>query len=86
MAAENSRVYGDPLPLNKWATLTIVATRKHTAVYVDGRLVGEQPQQMICPLRRYGSTDPAASFWGAIRNLRVYDRALTADEVGAAAK
>jgi hypothetical protein len=55
--------------------------RKHTAVYFDGKLAGEQKEQTICPLRRYGSSDPSASFWGSIRNVRVNDRALTAEEV-----
>ena len=81
MAAENSRVYADPLPLDCWVKVAVVATRRHTTVYVDGKLAGQQDQQMICPLRRYGSSDPSASFRGLIKNVRVYDRALTAEEV-----
>ena len=73
MAAENSRVYGEPLPLGQWVKVTVVATCKHTAVYFDGKLVGQQPQQMICPLRRYGSPDANNSFVGSVKNLRVYD-------------
>ena len=80
MAAENSRVYGDPLPLDRWVKVAILGERRHTAVYIDGKLAGQEPQQMICPLRRYGSTEATASFRGAIRNLRVYDRALTPEE------
>jgi hexosaminidase len=84
MAAENSRVYGDPLPLGQWVTVAVVATRNHTAVYFDGKLMGQQPQQMICPLRRYGSTDASESFLGVVRKLRVYDRALTPEEIAGA--
>ena len=81
MAAENSRVYGDPLPVDQWVKVVVVGTRKHTAVYFDGKLVGEQNQQMICPLRRYGSTDAGNSFIGSVKNLRVADRALNAEEI-----
>lgn len=77
MAAENSRVYGEPLPLDKWVHVTVVATHKHTAVYFDGKLIGEENQQMICPLARYGSTDSGNSFIGSVKNLRVYDHALS---------
>lgn len=76
MAAENSRIYGDALPLDTWVKVAVVATRRHTAVYFDGRLAGQQNQQTICPLKRFGSTDAAVSFTGSIRNVRVYDKAL----------
>lgn len=86
MAPENSRVYGDALPMNQWVRVAVVGTRKHTAVYVDGKLVGEDNQQTICPLKRYGSTDPKNSFAGSIRNVRVYDRAFSAEEIASAGK
>jgi hypothetical protein len=81
MAAENSRVYGAPLPLNKWVKVVVIATRKHTEVYFDDKLVGKENQQMICPLKRYGSPDAGNSFGGTVKNLRVYNRAFTHEEV-----
>jgi hexosaminidase len=81
MAAENSRVYGPSLPLDQWVQVTVVATRGHTAVYFDGKLIGQQNQQMLCPLKRCGSPDGANVFAGTIKNLRVWDRALSEHEV-----
>lgn len=76
MAPENSRVYGEPLPAGQWIKILVVATRRHTAVYLDGKLAGQTNVQALCPLACYGSIDPDNSFVGAIRHLKVYNQAL----------
>ena len=79
-----NRIYSDPLPLNKWTTITIVGQQRRTAVYINGEKVGESGEQMLCPLTRLGSAT-GQSFVGKIRNLKVWDRAMTAKEIGRAA-
>jgi hypothetical protein len=79
MCPENSRVYDEqPLTPGLWVKYTIVAEKRHTRVYRDGKLVGQSGGnvQSLCPLMRLGSPDPANSFVGAIRNLRVVDSAM----------
>ncbi len=84
-----SRVYGDPLPLKKWTAITIVGQQRRTTVYVNGQKVGESGEQTICPLARIGishrSMFSADAIEGKIRNLKVWDRVLTAKEIGRAA-
>jgi len=79
-----SRVYSEPLPLNKWTTITIVGQQRRTTVYINGKMVGESGEQMLCPLERFGSAT-GQSFVGKIRNLKVLDRAMTPKEIGRAA-
>lgn len=78
MGPENSRVYDEtPLPVGTWVKYTVVAEKRHTRVYRDGKLVGESRGniQSLCPLMRLGSPDAANGFVGAVRNLRVINRA-----------
>lgn len=84
LAGDVSRVYSEPLPLNKWTTITVVGERRRSSVYLDGKLAGETGEQMICPLARLGSKT-GNSFVGKIRNLKVINRALTPKEIGRAA-
>jgi hexosaminidase len=79
-----SRVYSEPLPLNQWTTVSIVGERGRTTVYLNGDKAGESGEQAICPLAQLGSKT-GNSFVGKIRNLKVYDRALSAKEIGRAA-
>jgi hexosaminidase len=79
-----SRVYSEPLPLNKWMTVTIVGNARNTTVYINGAKTGSSNNQMVCPLERLGSAT-GNSFVGKIRNLKVYNRAFTAKEIGRAA-
>ena len=73
---QTSRVYSEPLPLDKWVTLTVVGQRGKTVVYLDGKKTGESNNQMVCPLRWLGS-QTGHSFVGQIRNLKVYDREIS---------
>ena len=56
---------------------------------VNGQKVGESGEQTICPLARIGishrSMFSADAIEGKIRNLKVWDRVLTAKEIGRAA-
>jgi hypothetical protein len=86
MAPENSRVYSEPFPCGRWLKVMVIAEKRRTRFFLDGQLVKEYRVQAICPLARLGSPDAANSFVGAIRNLRIYDHALTAkDQVPPAA-
>ncbi len=80
VANDVSRVYGEPMSLNQWQTVTIIGERRHTTVFINGRKAGESGEQMICPLAQLGSkTDN--SFVGKVRNLKVYGRALGTNEI-----
>jgi len=70
-----SRVYTDQVPLNEWLHVTIIGDRGRTTVYFNGKKAGEQPKQMVCPLRWLGSKT-GNSFVGQIRNLKVHDRKI----------
>jgi hexosaminidase len=80
-AEELSSVYGEPLPLGTWVTLAIVGRPGATRVYLDGKLLGQQETQTLCPLAGLGSTTPEHTFVGRIRNLLVLDRALDEGEL-----
>jgi hexosaminidase len=84
LANDVSRVYSEPLPLNHWATVTIVGERRHTTVFLNGDKTGESTEQALCPLGQLGSST-GNSFVGKLRNLKVYNRALTPKEIGRAA-
>lgn len=75
-----SQVCSDPLPINQWVTVTVVGERRHTTVYLGGVKTGESGNQMVCPLDRLGSRT-GNSFVGKIRNLKVYDHAVTAEDI-----
>ncbi len=80
-ANDVSRVYADTPPLNQWTTLTIVGSKGHTTLYVNGKAAGEQNEQMVCPLATLGSKT-GHSFAGKVKDLAIYDRALSAKEIG----
>jgi len=67
-----SHIYGEQLPLNQWVTLKVVGERGHTSLYVNGQLVGQHNDQMVCPLAVLGSRT-GNSFVGKIRNITVLD-------------
>ncbi len=75
-----SRVCGPQLPLDKWTTITIIAERGRTSVYVDGNKTGETNNQMVCPLRHLGSLT-GQSFVGKVKNLIVWNRLIPVAQV-----
>lgn len=77
-----SRVYGDGLKLNEWVTLTFVGEARKTTLYIDGQKVGQSGDQMICPLMRLGS-ETGNSFVGKVRDVKVYNKAFSAEEISA---
>lgn len=76
LSKDVSRVYSDPLTLNHWTSVVIVGERGRTVVYLDGVKTGESNNQTICPLAELGS-QTGNSFVGKIRNLKVYNHALS---------
>ena len=83
LVADESRVYGPPLTPGEWQTVTVVATREHTVYYLNGVKTGESRKQAICPLAQLGSLT-GNSFVGQLKNLKVWNRTLTAKEIGRA--
>ncbi len=77
MGPENSRVYDEaPLPMGQWVKYAVIAEKRHTRVFRDGKLIGEtRGVQAICPLMRLGSPDAKNTFVGAVRNLKVVNKA-----------
>lgn len=72
---QTSRVYSERLPLDAWSKITIVAEQGKTSVYLNGQKTGESNNQMVCPLRQFGSKT-GNSFVGSIRNLKISGKAL----------
>lgn len=79
-----SQSSGVLLPLDEWATLTVVGVRGRNMIWLNGEMIAESNNQMVCPLGRIGGKD-GESFVGSIRKLRVVNRALSAKEIGRAA-
>lgn len=80
----------EPVPLGRW--VHVVGTHDNTTMrlYVDGKLVGELerlgavgPADGRLCIGAYGSGDTAHAFQGVLDEVRIYDRALTAEEVEA---
>jgi hypothetical protein len=75
--AESSRAVPQ---LNRWTRLIILGEHGKTTLIVDGVRIGEVNNQMVCPLRYFGSIY-GESFIGKIRNVKVYNRILSAEEI-----
>jgi hypothetical protein len=79
-----------PLELGRWQHLAYVLDSAGSRLYVDGALVGEGPTPATnrTPILGFiASIDGYRNlFHGALDELRLYDRALTADEVAALAR
>jgi len=63
-------VFDYKLPLNKKVTVKIVGDRKQTSLFVDGKLIGTEKLQMLCPLEYLGS-EKEEPFQGDIYNALV---------------
>jgi hypothetical protein len=81
--------FEDPVEAGVWIQVVGVADGTHTSIYRDGALrrsdsyVGKIiPAHGPAPLR-IGTRDFASFFLGSIRRLRLWNRALGADEVAA---
>ena len=53
-------------------------------MFIDGKLAGKFGDQMVCPLKRLGGS-AGNSFVGKVQDLRVWNRAFSAKEIGRAA-
>jgi hypothetical protein len=75
-----------PLPLNTWSHLAVTYDGSQLRLYVNGALVATKAQGGTIPvsagpLRIGGNSIWGEWFKGAIDEVRVYDRAVTPDEI-----
>jgi len=66
-------------PIGSWVHLTFVATETETRLYVDGVLMDTTPDSISCPMGQISSATRPVK--GIMDEVRIYNRALTADEV-----
>lgn len=64
--------FNGSFPIGKEVKLKIVATHNHTALYIDGQLVGEFDKQSLLPLLKLGSDD-GQNFRGLIQSMTLYN-------------
>ncbi|MGM9551149.1 MAG: LamG-like jellyroll fold domain-containing protein [Clostridia bacterium] len=86
---EEGKLSADPIEKGNWASIAIVMEGKTKRMYVDGALVGEVTSELIAS--SLGDTDrnylaksqysADSYFKGYIEDFRIYDKALTSDEV-----
>lgn len=66
--------FNGSFPIGKEVKLKIVAKHNHTALYIDGQLVGEFEKQSLLPLLKLGSDD-GQNFRGIIQSMTLYNYA-----------
>ena len=66
--------FNGSFPLGKAVKLKIVATHNHTALYIDGQLIGRFDKQSLLPLVRLGA-DNGGNFKGIIQSMTIYNYA-----------
>lgn len=78
-----------PLPLKRWTHLGAVWNERSVGLFLDGKPDGEYPLTTKAPIRRsgvvsVGSNPPGGHeyFGGMIGSVAIYNRALSAAEVG----
>lgn len=54
VAADTGKSSGKMLPLNEWATLTIVGEQNRYTLWLNGEKIAESPNQLVRPLRHLG--------------------------------
>ncbi|WP_296635647.1 glycoside hydrolase family 20 protein [Polaribacter sp.] len=65
-------VFDYKVPLNKKVKIKLIGEKGKTSMYVDGKLIGSEKLQMLCPLESLGSTLPETeAFHGTIKNICV---------------
>jgi hexosaminidase len=69
-------VFDYQVPLNQKVTLTFVGEQRKTSLYVDGKLIGSQNIQMVCPLQYLGDTHNR-SFQGILHEAKILNEAKT---------
>jgi PKD repeat protein len=84
--AEKQLIAGPQLPVNTWSHLAATYNGSVLAMYVDGKLVGTRPYTGLIdvstgPLRIGGDAIWGEYFTGYIDEVRVYNRALAAEEI-----
>jgi RHS repeat-associated protein len=82
----NAHAYGDELPAGAWTHVAVTNDGEDIALYVNGALVDERESEVALagegPLQIGGSAPFVESYFdGKIDEVRVYDRALDAEEV-----
>jgi len=84
----NNSAYGPrPLPSDTWSHVAVTVSGSTQRLYVDGDLVATSPAEFALegsgPLRIGGNSIWTEFFTGTIDEVRVYARALSADEIEA---
>jgi len=81
---------GGCLPANRWSFVTVVKTRSEVAFYFDGQLSATVPapggqqiqsRRLLLGLSALLDGLPREQLCGALDDVRIYDRALTASEI-----
>ena len=80
------------LPLNQWSHLAVTVGDGKFRVYLNGKVIHEAaagrgtPKANSLPVRLGADHSGGSRFVGKMDDVRIYSRALTADEVAALAK
>ena len=92
----SQRVTGNkPLPLNSWAHLAVTLSGKKATLYLDGEEIGSNPGFDFPPFQLgdtprnwigRSQTDRDPYFNGAVDDFRIYDGALTPEQLAILAK
>ncbi|MCF7568453.1 family 20 glycosylhydrolase [Sabulilitoribacter arenilitoris] len=67
-------VFDYQLPINKSVEITIVGKKGETSLYADGKLIGSENIQMLCPMKFFGSAIEE-SFSGVIEKIEIKQEA-----------
>ena len=78
------------VPVGEWVHVIATHDNRVMRLYLNGRLVGslDRPGALVSSGNRlclgaYSPGDPAHAFQGVLDEVRLYDRALTPEEVAA---
>ncbi len=74
--------FNHSVPLREWTHVALVATADNTTLYLDGELQQSISHTIDLPQGLIGGTRP---YTGRIDELRLYDSAISADEIAALA-
>ncbi|MCD6351851.1 MAG: glycoside hydrolase family 99-like domain-containing protein [Armatimonadetes bacterium] len=80
----------EPVPVGRWLHVAATHDNEKMRLYINGRQVGEldrpgaiRPAEGQLCIGAFGQGDPSHAFIGLIDELKLYDRALTPEEIQA---
>lgn len=66
----------------EWVHLAFVGTSSGVKLYANGLLIGEKSEEIKCPMNRIGAGNGTDGILkGLLDDVKIYDRALSSDEV-----